>query len=492
MRIAIIHIGQETNDFNPVPTTLADFAAFGIYEGNEILTQMQGRGQVGGCVEAVAEAGLDVEWIPIISAWAMAGGRVSTDARMFFEERIATGLRNAGKIDALALHLHGACSAEGVDDVEGAQIAICRAVLGPDIPIVLSLDHHANVTHQMVSLATAIVGHRTQPHDVTDTGRLAGRMLARILKGEIKPVMAWRKLRIITHQEQFLTIKGPMKRWFDQAREMENDPRVLHVAPCPMQPWLDVAEGGWATVVVTDNDRALAEKLAEESADFAWSMRHDFMVKEAVAIDDAVRMADRAEKGVVVLSDTGDTVWGGAAGDSNLILESILRQGIASRALMPLIAPQTVAKLVAAGEGAEVTLEVGGTSCPIFFKPLRVTGCVRKIADGKVKVPVFQQPEFDQGRTVIFETGPVTILVSERAGSAGNVPDTYRWFGIEPADYKMVVLKTASNFQFFASITSQVIRADTSGPGQSDVLTLPWRRVPRPMFPMEDCATWRG
>ena len=159
---------------------------------------------------------------------------------------------------------------------------------------------------------------------------------------------------------------------------------------------------------------------------------------------------------------------------------------------MPLIAPQTVAKLVAAGEGAEVTLEVGGTSCPIFFKPLRVTGRVRKIADGKVKVPVFQQPEFDQGRTVIFETGPVTILVSERAGSAGNVPDTYRWFGIEPADYKMVVLKTASNFQFFASITSQVIRADTSGPGQSDVLTLPWRRVPRPMFPMEDCATWRG
>ena len=491
-RIAIIHIGQETNDFNPVLTTLADFAAFGIYQGAEILTRMQGAGQVGGCCDAVAEAGLEVEWVPIISAWAMAGGRISTEARMFFEERIGSGLRAAGRIDALAFHLHGACSAEGVDDVEGAQLAICRAVLGPDVPIVTSLDHHANITHQMVALSTAILGHRTQPHDVYDTGRLAGTMLVRILRGEVHPVMAWRKLRLITHQEQFLTSGGPMKIWFDQARAMEQDPKVLHVAPCPMQPWLDVAEGGWATVVVTDGDQALAARLADTSADLAWSMRAEFMRKEAVAIDDAVLMADRAEKGLVVLSDTGDTVFGGTAGDSNLILEAILRLGITSRALIPLIAPQTVALLVAAGVGAEATVPIGGTSCPIFFSPIQVTGRVRRIADGHVKVAVFQQPEFDQGTTVFFETGPVMMMISERSGSAGNVPDVYRFFGIEPADYKMAVLKTASNFQFFKPITSQVIRADTTGPGQSDVVGLPWQRVPRPMYPMEAPAGWRG
>ena len=484
-RIAIIHIGQETNDFNPLPTTLDDFAAFGIYQGPTILERMRGVGQVGGCVDAVADAGLDVEWVPIISAWAMAGGRITTEARMFFDERIGTGLRDAGKIDALALHLHGACAAEGVDDVEGAQLAICRAVLGPDIPIVVSLDHHANVTRQIVEHATAIVGHRTQPHDVTDTGRLAGDMLVRILRREIKPVMAWRKLRLITHQEQFLTAAGPMKTWFDQARAMEADKRVLHVAPCPMQPWLDVAEGGWATIVVTDNDRPLAERLAQQSADLAWSMRSDFMRKEAVAIDDAVRMADSADKGVVVLSDTGDTVFGGTAGDSNLILEAIRRLGIRSRALIPLIEAKTVARLVAAGEGAELTLPVGGGSTP-FFTPLTVTGRVRKIAGGLVKVPVFQQPEFDQGRTVIFDVGPVTLFITERTGAAGNVPDVYRAFGIEPADFKMAVLKTASNFQFFKPITSQVIRVDTRGPGQSDVAGLPWRRIPRPIYPLDD------
>lgn len=160
MRIATIAIGQETNDFNPVPTTLDDFRAFGIHEGQEILETMQGKGQIGGCVDAVAASGMNVEWIPIISGWAMAGGRVSTEARMFFEERIGTGLRNAGKIDALALHLHGAAAAEGVDDMEGAQLAICRAILGPDVPIVLSLDHHANITRQMVELDR----HRRAPH----------------------------------------------------------------------------------------------------------------------------------------------------------------------------------------------------------------------------------------------------------------------------------------------------------------------------------------
>lgn len=491
MRIAIIHVGHEANDFNPVPTTLADFAAFGIYEGSEILERMRGAGQVGGCVGAVADAGFAVEWVPIVSGWAMAGGRIDTEARLFFEDKIRTGLQRAGKLDAIALHLHGACSAAGVDDVEGAQIAICREVVGPALPIVLSLDHHANVTQRMVDLSTAIVGHRTQPHDTYDTGRLAGEMLVRILRDGARPVMAWRKLRLITHQEQFLTAAGPMKTWFDHARAAEADPRVLQVVPCPMQPWLDVEDGGWAVVVVTDDDRDLAERIADDSADLAWSMRAAFMRKEAVSIDAAVRMADAEEDGVVVLSDTGDTVFGGAAGDSNLILEAMLRLRIQSRALMPLIAPETVATLVAAGEGAQVTLPIGGNATP-FFTPITVTGRVRKIAGGHVKVPVFQQPEFDQGRTVVFETGPVTMLITELRGAAGNVPDVYRVFGIEPHDYKMAVLKTASNFQFFRPITSRVIRVDTIGPGQSDVRGLPWRRLPRPMYPLDEIASWRG
>ena len=490
MRIALINIGQETNDFNPQPTTLTDYRSFGLYEGAAMLEKMRGLGEVGGYIEAIEQSGLDVETIPIIRGWASAAGRLDDATRRFFEERIRTGLAEAGKIDGLAIQLHGACAADGIDDVEGSQLALCREILGPDLPIVLALDHHANVTRQMVENVNAIVGHRTQPHQPFETGKIAAQILLRMLQGEIRPTIAFRKLRLLSHQEQFLTSKPPMKTLFDRARAMEEDPRVLQASPFPMQPWLDVAEGGWSITVTTDNDPALAGRLADELADLAWSMRDVFQVKDAVAVDEVVRLADAAP-GLVILSDTGDTVFGGAAGDSNIILESILRQGIQGRALIPMIAPAAVARLTEAGVGAEVTLELGGHATG-FFEPLSVTGTVRQVGGGVVKVAKHNQLQVDLGRAVIFETGPVTMLLTELRAVAGNLPEVYRALGVEPEDYDMVVLKTASNFQYFLPIASQVIRVDTPGPGQSDIASLPWQRQPRPVYPLDDVASWRG
>lgn len=492
MRIALIHVGQETNDFNPLPTTLRDYASFGIFEGQEIMRRFRGLGQIGGYIDAVEASGLQIETMPIVRGWAVAGGRIDRVSYDFFDRKIRAGLTAAGPLDGVALQLHGACASEHMDDVEGAQLQACRDVLGPRIPIVLSLDHHANITRKMVALATAIVGHRTQPHDPFDTGRIGAEVLFKILVHGARPTTAWRKLPLLSHQEQFLTSHGPMKIWFDRARAMEADPRVLQASNYPMQPWLDVAEGGWSTIVVTNNDQALAEKLADELADLAWSMRAEFQKKEAVSIDDAVRLGDAAERGLVVLSDTGDTVFGGAAGDSNLILESVLRLGIQSRVLMPLIAPETVARLVSAGVGATVTLPLGGNTAKAFFKPLEVTGVVRRIGGGVVNLGKHAHGEVDMGRAVVFDVGPVTLLISELRGVAGNLPEVYRALGVEPADYKMAVLKTASNFQYFASLTSQVIRADTRGPGQSDVFGLPWKRIPRPVYPLDGVAHWRA
>ena len=492
LRIALIHVSQETNDFNPVPTRLDDYASYGILEGAEIMEKMRGHAEVGGYIDVVEESGLDIETIPIIRALAVAGGRITREAFDFFHRKIRQGLEGAGKIDGLALQLHGACAAEGIDDVEGEQAELCRSILGPGVPIVLTLDHHANVTRKIVANCDAIVGHRTQPHDTSDTGRIGTELLLRILRGGVKPVMTWRKIPLVSHQEQFLTSKGPMKVWFDRARAMEEDPRVLQASNYPMQPWLDVAEGGWSTIVVTNNDRALAEKLADELADLVWSMRDAFQVKEAVSIDDAVRRADAAARGIVVLSDTGDTVFGGAAGDSNLILEAMLRLGIKSRALVPLISPTAAARLFAAGIGATVTLPLGGDAATEFFRPIDVTGTVRFIGSGPVALKYDQQAEVDIGRRVVLDVGNVTLLITEFRGVAGNLPGVYTASGVDLGRYKIAVLKTASNFQYFAELTSQVIRVDTRGPGQSDVFTLPWKRTPRPIYPLDPVADWRA
>ncbi len=492
MRIALIHVAQETNDFNPVPTTLDDYCAFGLSEGEAILKQVSAGSAIAGYLDAVGSSGRDIETVPILRAFAVAGGRITKDAFDFFADRIRAGLEAAGRLDGVALQLHGACAAAHLDDVEGAQAELCRSIVGPDVPIVMALDHHANITGRMVAHCDAIVGHRTQPHDPHDTGRIGGEVLFRIAADEVRPCMTWRKIPLLSHQEQFLTSRGPMKVWFDRARAMEEDERVIQASLYPMQPWLDVDEGGWSAIVVTNDAPALAQALADELADLAWSLRADFQERDAISVDEAVRRAEAAETGLVVLSDTGDTVFGGAAGDSNVILESMLRLRTTSATLIPLISPGAVSRLAEAGEGAEVTLLLGGDAAPVFFTPLKVTGTVRCVADGsRVSVDYDHQSTIDMGRVAVLDAGPITLLVSEKRGVAGNLPDVYAAFGVDPAAYKIAVLKTASNFQFFAPLTSQVIRVDTPGPGQSDVAGLPWQRIPRPVYPLDPVDDWR-
>lgn len=491
MRIGLIQITQETSSFNPTLTTLADFESFGIYEGDEIIERLRSAGPVGGYCAGIEASGVAVETIPIIRGAARSGGRLSSEVFEFFDDKVRSGLQHAGALDGLVMLLHGAASAEGIDDVEGALLQTARDVVGPDLPLGLMLDHHANVTQAIIDHADIVTGFRTQPHDQFETAQALTEHAVRLFSKQTKPTTAWRKLRMLTHQEQYRTSDGPMKTLFDRAREMETDPRVLTVSPFPMQCWLDADEGGWAMIVVTDDDPELADSLAEELADLAWSMRADFQQTESMPVDDAVRLADQTEDTPIILSDTGDSVLGGSGGDSTVLLEAILRLGIQGRAIIPMIDPVAAATLVQAGVDATVTLEVGGRSCP-FFEPLEVTGVVRAIGGGIVELTDHSETQIDMGNTVAFEVGPVTLLVTEFAGVAGVHPAVYRHVGLEPADQQMIVMKTASNFQYMLPFSSGMIRAATPGPTQSDIAALPWERIPRPCFPMETIPTWRG
>jgi microcystin degradation protein MlrC len=485
MRIGYLSIVQETNDFNPQFTTLDDYRAAGMHWGDEI-AQVNPTGWYRGCVEAIAESGLKVDLVPIFHARSVPGGRIDRATVEAFYEEIRTGLAKAGKLDALLLMLHGACAGEGVDDVEGEQAALCRKILGPDVTIALGLDHHANITKLLVESVDVIAGHRTQPHHPRDTGKITAAMLLKVLSEKIKPTTAWRKIPLITHQEQFFTDKHPMQTWFDRARAMEAlDPKVLQASNYPIQPWLDVAEGGWTTVVCTNNDQALAEKLADELADLAWSMRDEFLKRVAISADDAVRKAEAETQGLIILSDTGDTVFGGAAGDSNLILESMLRVGLKNKALVPMIAPGAVRKLHEAGEGATVTLKLGGEIATEFFTPLEVTGVVRALRHKPMSAPSWGSGSIDMGKSAIFEIGNVTMLITELRGAGGNLPELYEAHGVDVSQYRMAVMKTCTAFHHFDRFRTGMIRVDTKGPGQSDIFTLPWKNTPRPIYPLE-------
>lgn len=491
MRIAIAKYGQETSTFSPVATTLDTFKELGIYEGDEMLDDSKLFGSLAGFMEAATESNMDWTPLPLFRAWAGASGVITADTIQFFEDKLRAGLASVTPIDAFYFDMHGAGQSENEPDTEGYLLSIARDILGDDIPIIIALDHHANITQLMIDSADGLVGHRTQPHQPHNTGYLAGQMLFSILKGNIKPTMAWRKIPMITHQEQYLTKQGPMKIWFDLAREMETRDGVVSASPFPMQPWMDIEEGGWAAVVVTNDDAALADKLAAELAQKAWDLRADFWKQDSIPPADAIRKAVHAEKGLIILSDTGDSVLGGASGDSTTILSEMLKQGITDMALVPMVDPEAVDVAISAGEGSIITLKLGGKLDPNFADPVEVTATVAKIGGGRIKATFIGMESFDMGRAVLLTVGSIHIAVSEARSIGGNHPVVYRHFGIEPAAAKMAVLKTASNWQYYADMTSEVIRVDTPGATMSRLQDFTWKDLPRPIYPLDDLNDWQ-
>lgn len=490
MRIAVAEIAQETDSFSPMVTDLSDFETYGLFYGEELIERMRGVGPIGGMLEVVAEQSEQVELVPIVRAWASAGGTISGETIEYLMERLISGLREALPLDAIFLSLHGAASSELDDDVEGCVLEAIREAAGNDIPIVCPLDHHANVTERMMRYADVLVAHETQPHDPPATGRKAARILFDMLRGAVLPTMRWRKIPMITPQDQFLTSHGPMKQWFDLAREMERRPRVLDVSPCPMQPWLDVAEGGWSVIVHTNGDDALAQSLADEMAERAWELREQFWVSERVAPSLAVRQAMEADSGVIVLSDTGDSVYGGAPGDNTVILRELLDQQPADIALIPVIDPEAVRAAMDAGVGSTIDIDLGGKVDSLFSQPVRVLARVAAISNG-VTVNLADRGICDLRRTALLEVGNVRIVVLDHRSFAINHPILYIHLGLDVSAAKLVVVKTASNFQFFRPWSKAIIRVDSPGMTQSDLTAFDWQRLPRPIYPLDALKNWR-
>jgi microcystin degradation protein MlrC len=490
MRIAFAEIAQETDSFSPMVANLADFQAFGLFFGDEILERMRGVGPIGGFMQVAAEQAPVVELLPLVRAWAGAGGTISAKTLDFLTEHLISSLKKSLPVDAIYLALHGAAASENEDDVEGYILSAVREIVGDSIPIAVCLDHHANITQRMVDCADVLIGHETQPHDPIATGRKTARVLFAMLKDELHPTVAWQKIPMITPQDQFLTSQGPMKEWFDLARQMESRPGVIDVSPYPMQPWLDVAEGGWAVVVHTENNPALARSLAAESAAKAWGLREQFWKSDRVAAADAVRQAVAAATGLIILSDTGDSVYGGAPGDGTCILRELVEQEVPCIALVPIVDVEVVDKAMSAGVGSRITVNLGGKVDRVFSRPVRVTGRVAAVSQG-VTVELPDRGVCDVGRTALLEVGQVRIVVLDQRTFAINHPVLYTHLGLEIDQARIVVVKTASNFQFFSRWRNGLIRVDSPGLTQSDLTAFEWKRIPRPVYPLDDIRDWQ-
>jgi len=251
-----------------------------------------------------------------------------------------------------------------------------------------------------------------------------------------------------------------------------------------MQPWLDVAEGGWSVVVHTDGDEALAQSIADEMAAKAWELRDQFWVSARVELSEAVSQAVEADGGLIILSDTGDSVYGGAPGDSTVILRELLDKEVPCQAFVPIIDPDVLESAITAGVGADITVDLGGKVDSLFSRPVSITGRVAAVSNG-VTVILPDRGACDLRRTALLEVGQVRIVVLDHRSFAINHPVLYTHLGLDMNDAKMVVVKTASNFQFFERWRNGLIRVDAPGMTQSDLTAFDWKHIPRPMYPLD-------
>jgi microcystin degradation protein MlrC len=481
--IAIASILQESNTFSPVPTRYEDFDPV---FGDGALKRHEGKlTEMGGFISVLREAGVAIR--PVCAAWAITANRmVRADFDRLageFEKRLRTA-----RPDGLLLAMHGAQTAEGEDDVEGHMLQRARAVLGPDAPIVVTLDLHANVTRRMADLASAIVGYHTYPHiDMFETGQKAARLLLRIQDGTVRPEMAIRKLPLIIQAENSQTHRGPMQKLIAAAQKLERDGKAEAVSIFPVQPWMDIEEMGCAVVAVTNGDARVAQRQADGIARRLWDGKETYEA-ELTPVVEAIARAIALPEGPAVLSESSDSTGSGSPGDSTGVLKHLLKAPLTGRAAIFLVDPAGVARAIDAGVGATVTIKIGGAFDKKNSKPVKVNGYVKMISDGRwvARARGYNTGiTTSMGRAVVLEAGLVSILMAERPAMTVD-PELFRSHGIDPAYCQIVVVKSPNGFRAaYEPIAKAIFVVDTPGVSTANLRTLPFRRVPRPIYPLD-------
>lgn len=491
MRVFLAMLSHETNTFSNVPTDRAQFEARNLHYGDDIVEAFRGTGTcLGGMLEAAERRG--VRLVPSVAAAASPAGRVTSEIYTHVKERLLADLRAAGAVDGVLLDLHGAMVPEGVDDGEGDIIEAVRAVVGPRVPIAVTLDLHANLSETMVKGADLLHGYKTYPHvDMAERGAEATERLLDQIAGRIRPTAAFRKPPLLPPLGNQATARGPMRRLYDLAGEMAKDPRVISISVFAGFPHADIPDAGLGIYVVTDGDQALADRLADRLAHVAWEHRHEF-IHHGLPVPEAVRRALRAEGRPVVLADMADNTGGGAAGDGTEILRELLRVGARSAVVACLWDPAAVRECARAGVGQSVTLEVGGKVDDRHGAPLRVTGVVRTLSDGRFvhKGPMARGLPGRLGTTAVLDVNDVKIvLISHRWQTLD--PEMIRFVGLDPLEHKILVVKSTIHYRAaFEPLAREIVEVDAPGLSSSNLERFDFKRLRRPIFPLDPETTY--
>ena len=488
MRVLVAMFKHETNTFSPVPTEYPDFGPDGgpLLGAQAYEMYFDSGYSMTGLLRAAREAGAEI--VVPMAARALPSGPVSDDAFKRISDLLCDCLRD-GKYDAVLLDMHGAMVTQTYSDGEGEMLARLRE-LAPRVPIALALDFHGTITQDMVDHCDVIVGYKTYPHlDMVETGYEAGKLLLDAVKSGVRLSTEFARAPLLTSMLRQVTGQPPMSDLIAMARAAESV-EIKSVSVFGGFPLSDTPHTGLTVTAVTSGKRQLALSVCKDICTAAMHRKKEF-VQKFEPLSDSIARAKSLLEGPVLLIDHADNCHSGGTQDSMSVISEALDQGLKDILAGPICDPEAVAKLVAAGVGATVTLAVGGKASFAAVGrpnlPRTLTGVVRTIVDGRFTVtgPLFTGMKVNMGRTAILDTGVMQIVVSEDRFEAMDFA-MFRVLGIDESRFKYIVLKSKVQYKpTFGTIARHVVECNGIGVASLDFDCFEYRKLQRPIYPLD-------
>jgi microcystin degradation protein MlrC len=484
MKILIAGCEQEISSFNPVPSQYEDFE---IHRGPDLIAaNADAETCLRGALDVFRDR-RDIEIIPTYAARACSAGPLSQAGfERLAGELLAAIREQAQGAGALYFCLHGAMGAEHELDPEGYLLEGARKILGPECPIVISLDLHGVLTGRMLRHCNGLAVYRTYPHeDFVDTGKRAARLLLRILEKAARPVLARVVIPALVRGPELMTKTGVLGEIIHTAKQLERRDKVLGAAMMIGNPFTDAPELCSQAVVVTDNDPTLAGEDALKLAGDFWKERHRMqahLTPLAEAIAEAKTLA-----GPVTFSDAADAPSSGASGDSSAILAGLIRHGYRGRALAPVVDAPAVQRAFAAGVGQRISVNLGG-SLDRRFTPVRLEATVDMLSRGRFTFEFSGTPA-DAGPTAVFKADNLTIIAISRAIFLMD-RSLFLAHGQDPERFDLIVVKSPGAYARYFTWATKNFSVDVPGATSANLQSLPYRHCRRPIFPLDPDASF--
>jgi len=482
-RIAVGGFHHETNCFVAGRTDFAHFLSHRdrppLIRGAELFKWLANTSfAMSGFIEAMQGH----ELVPLLWTSGGAGPLVTSEAFERIAAELVGRLSLALPVDAVYLDLHGAMVTEDFEDAEGELLRRVRATVGNDIPVVVSLDYHANVTPSMVEHSDALVGYLTYPHvDRKETGARAAAVAKEVLRRGRPSGRALRKSPFLISLNFQCTLQQPSKGVVERAQAVRTD-GLLHLCYLAGFPPSDLFYCGPAVVAHAYSQQA-ADDAADELMKFIASKEAEFaqpLLQPEEAVRLAMEIAATADK-PVVLADTQDNPGCGGTADTTGLLAALVNANAQAAVVGILHDPEAAAAAHAAGVGATVTLALGGKSGPDGVSPLAATYRVLQVGDGKLRTtgPAAGGRDIDLGPMALLGLGGVSVVVSSKRMQAFDQAP-FRHVGVEPARQKILALKSTVHFRAdFEPIAARVFVVIAPGAHLVDATRYPYRRLRR-------------